>query len=380
MTNPTSLEMFAGGGLATVGIRAAGVTPAVAVEWDEAVCQVYADNHGRHILCRPVEEVDYRPYAGVTLAWASPSCKRASQASQGGECAEDLRSADAICRMLREARPQGFILENVRGYQRFESMKRIRAVLCELGYWWNEDILNSASFGVPQTRIRLIVRACLDGVPAPLPTPTTWSGWYGAIEDLIPGLPESRFAEWQLRRLEAQMPETFLVSDQSAAAGEGIQVRQPAEPATTLRAGRQGGYPPRAFIVEGDAAGDRCPTTRESSEPSFVIESSQGGRVHRAFLVDGQQTNGSDASSVAVRHGHRPALTVAASVHKGQPRAWLEAGRVVAMTPRALARFQSLPDSYRLPANRKLACSMIGNGVPCRLAEAAVRSVLEGLS
>jgi site-specific DNA-cytosine methylase len=39
-------------------------------------------------------------------------------------------------------------------------------------------------------------------------------------------------------------------------------------------------------------------------------------------------------------------------------------GRVVKMTPRALARFQSFPDWYELPARNALACKIIGNAVP----------------
>jgi len=38
--------------------------------------------------------------------------------------------------------------------------------------------------------------------------------------------------------------------------------------------------------------------------------------------------------------------------------------RVVAMTPRCLARFQSVPDWYILPDKRALAAKVIGNMAP----------------
>jgi site-specific DNA-cytosine methylase len=67
-------------------------------------------------------------------------------------------------------------------------------------------------------------------------------------------------------------------------------------------------------------------------------------------------------------------MTLSAAAVKGPPRAWLEHGRVVQMTPRALARFQSAPDTYQLPQSNKLACRVIGNGVPSLLAQRVAES------
>jgi site-specific DNA-cytosine methylase len=58
-------------------------------------------------------------------------------------------------------------------------------------------------------------------------------------------------------------------------------------------------------------------------------------------------------------------------------RAWLDSGRWVRMTPRALARFQSVPDSYVLPERAALACRVIGNGVPVKLAQAITKSLID---
>jgi site-specific DNA-cytosine methylase len=45
----------------------------------------------------------------------------------------------------------------------------------------------------------------------------------------------------------------------------------------------------------------------------------------------------------------------------------------------ALARLQSVLDSYQLPDNRRLACSIIGRGVPCLLAQAIGEAVKGGI-
>ena len=48
---------------------------------------------------------------------------------------------------------------------------------------------------------------------------------------------------------------------------------------------------------------------------------------------------------------------------------------MVRMTPRALARFQSFPDTYTLPENTALACRIIGGAVPPLL----IQRLAEGL-
>ena len=51
--------------------------------------------------------------------------------------------------------------------------------------------------------------------------------------------------------------------------------------------------------------------------------------------------------------------------------------RVVKMTPRALARFQSFPDWYKLPEKISLACKIIGNACPPLMYEVVARSLTE---
>ena len=57
-------------------------------------------------------------------------------------------------------------------------------------------------------------------------------------------------------------------------------------------------------------------------------------------------------------------------------RDWLTQGRVVKMTPRALVRFQSFPDSYALPEKNSLAVTIIGNAVPPLLMREVVLPLL----
>ncbi len=126
----------------------------------------------------------------------------------------------------------------------------------------------------------------------------------------------------------------------------------------------------RAFLVGQDSALGRRPG---DSHRRTITGSPAHNLNLRAFLVNGT-TNGY-GSAVSVRDGQERFLTVTAENHKTLPRAFV-AGRVVRMTPRALARFQSVPDDYQLPNNAALACKVIGNGVPCLLSQRLVESVI----
>jgi len=300
---------FSGGGLADIGMMTAGLTPTFAVELDDAIAGVYRANLNDHCLTADVRNVELY---GTPRFWfhVSPPCTNASVAkTNGGETELDVELARAIVRGI-ERRSPWFSLENVWGYRTFESFRLILEALSNNGYnlaYWH---LNSANYGVPQTRKRLILCASrVKRVVQPHPTHTKtpdlfalpWVGWYGAIADLVPTLPDSQFAEWQIELL------------------------------------------PKGW--------------RDQKEP---------------FMVDGLANN--RGTSVTVVTGDRPSYTVKASAYKQASRAYIPSGRVVEITPECLARFQSVPGLYRLSGKASLDCKVLGNGFPCLLAQALVEA------
>ena len=80
---------------------------------------------------------------------------------------------------------------------------------------------------------------------------------------------------------------------------------------------------------------------------------------------------------MSLRQSQEPIFTITRGGNKEPTRAWLEQGRVVTMTSRALSRFMACPDSYILPTSNKLASTVLGNGVPCLLSEAIMRQLKE---
>lgn len=367
----TFATMFSGFGGADVGLMAAGLRPLWGVEYDADIAGVYRNNIGDHVIIDDVRNVDYSLLPHVDWLHASPSCVRASVANvDATESAEDTEAAMAVVRALHAHKPQVFTLENVWGYRNFSAFRLILDTIGSMGYFYDFEHVNAADFGVPQTRRRLILRANRGLLP-PMPAQVPWVGWYEAIADLIPTLPDSKLAQWQLSRLPQELT-TMLVNTREMHGNEGAPYTtvEVDKPMYTLSATST---PSRhkAMLVDGKLGSESTNmTTRNDAEPCFTVTTSHNQRDMRAVLVNGD--NGS--RDLSILPNEQPSFTIrngARTISRA-----ITPHRIVAMTPRCLARFQSFPDSYELPDKRSLAAKGIGNAVPPllmqRIAEVAL--------
>lgn len=168
-----------------------------------------------------------------------------------------------------------------------------------------------------------------------------------------------------------QLPKAFLLNRNKSERDD--HYKPEADPAYTVCVGSNGRQ--RALLIPGDNASNGV--TREADEPMVTVQSRGLGQCpHRAFLTSDNYGSPSDTGKERILQLYAPdapAMTVRAG-QKTTPSS-LSFGRVVKMTPRALARFQSVPDSYQLPNQNGLACEIIGNGVPCLLSKAICESL-----
>lgn len=77
-----------------------------------------------------------------------------------------------IARILKEKKPQAFILENVKqlvGHDKGRTMKTILSVLTNLGYTVEYKVLNALDFGLPQKRERVFIVGYLGLMTTPFP-------------------------------------------------------------------------------------------------------------------------------------------------------------------------------------------------------------------
>lgn len=321
--------LFTGGGGADIGMRQAGIDMRWGVEINPAIAAVANANLGGHVQVGDILSCDAGDFEPVDVLHASPPCPSFSQAKVGAvETAHDIQLARQTAHFVTTLLPRVFTLENVWLYRFSRSWHIIEDALHGAGYWVSMALVNAADHGVPQTRKRMIVRAVRGGFVPYLPEPTAWIGWYAAIEDILHTLPESQFAEWQ----KARMPK-LLASFLMQVQGEG-----------------------------GDGV-------RLADEPMQTVTANHGAAKYRAFLAPGQDFT-------QTRQANEPSYTISATELKHGSRALLDTGKVVSMTPRALARFQSIPDWYVLPDNARLAAKGIGNAVPPTLMERLYRDLI----
>lgn len=356
--------LFTGAGGADIGAIQAGLTPAWGIEYDPDIANAARLNLGDHIKTMNVLDANPADFARVDVLHASPPCPNFSAAKVNAEeTALDIALAAKVAEFISVLKPRFFTLENVRDYAHSKSLKIIIAALSGCGYAVNSWGLNSADYGVPQTRKRLIVVARRDGIKPSKPSPThtetptplfdhrrQWVGWYEAIEDLIPTLPETRLAPWQIARMPDILTRTMVLA--------------------------QGGY-------------DNQIVSRNGNEPIFTIIANNNQAQMKAVLVTGMHNTARDATilaesqpfallvdktgNVTTRCAGEPAPTITASYFRHTLSATIET-KTVSITPQCLARFQSFPDSYAWPINQSLAVKMIGNAVPPLLYAAVAKS------
>lgn len=312
----TGATLFTGGGGADIGMKLAGINPLWGIEYDSDIAEV-ARTNGIPVTVADLLTCDPSQFSPVDVLHTSSPCTSFSIAKTGAsESGVDKDLAHKVARFITTLLPRVFTLENVGEYRKSESWNIIRNALYGAGYWLDISRVNFADFGVPQTRKRMIVRAIRGSFVPYLPPAQQWAGWYQAVEDLIPTFEPTKFAPWQIARLPKVLTAPFLMS-----AGGNTNFGE-------AEAGR------------GCLSGNGTP---------------------KAFVVDGAGNN--NCTTVTWRTDEQPIYTMTASMHKRPTRASIH-GRVVKLTPRALARFQTFPDSYKLPASNELACKVIGNACP----------------
>jgi len=363
-----AISLFAGAGGLDIAVERCADPPlasagepsplrvAVATDYDESALETLRANFPSvPTLCADIRQTSTREILSLAdigvgdaaLVVGGPPC---TPFSKSGFWLEEKRTSsdpdasllDEYVRVVRDTRPQAFILENVQGLtyatHRAQFMRLIRG-LEALGYNPQWRVLLAAEYGVPQLRRRVFVVGRRDGKrfrfpeathggiseredtshSSRLPFVTSWE----AIGDLLPGAPEpGEIVEGEWADLAAEVP------------------------------------PGQNYLWHTDRYGGRPVFKWRSRYWTFLLR------------LDPD----------------RPATTLQA-----QPGPWVgplhwenvrnDAGQLRARRLRVpeMLRLMTFPDDFILPEDRATVQRQLGNAVPVELGKVVVRALMEQL-
>ncbi|NJS15671.1 MAG: DNA cytosine methyltransferase [Sphingopyxis sp.] len=193
-----SVELFAGAGGLAMGVSQAGFKPVQIVEWDKWCCDTIQHNRANQVAIvkdwpsptlGDVRPMDFRSLEGVVdLVTGGPPCQPFSMGGQHRAFDDQRDMWPQAVRAVREIRPKAFIFENVKGMTRaafatyfsYIDLQLHHPAICRRrGEDWRDhfgrlqqhhtcdekmlpeykvvaEVLNSADYGIPQKRERVI--------------------------------------------------------------------------------------------------------------------------------------------------------------------------------------------------------------------------------
>lgn len=184
-----AISLFSGAGGLDVGVERAGYRVSVAVDHDADSCETLRANfpklpvlHGdiRRTTTDELLEAAGLASGEAALLFGGPPCTPFSKSGNWLEYKRAGRDPEAsllnhYLRVLEEARPRSFLLENVFGlaYKNHNApwFEKLLTTCRALGYHVAERVILAADYGVPQRRQRVFVMGSLERRPA-FPEPT----------------------------------------------------------------------------------------------------------------------------------------------------------------------------------------------------------------
>lgn len=154
-------SLFSGAGGLDLGFRNAGHTIVWANDFDHDSTVTYKKNIGDEVVCADIAQVDGGDIPAFDILVGGFPCQGFSRANIHRVANDDRNSLYVhVVRILRDRQPRFFLLENVKGIVSLNGgadFEEILLALQESGYDVQHKILNAADYGVPQSRMRVII-------------------------------------------------------------------------------------------------------------------------------------------------------------------------------------------------------------------------------
>lgn len=381
----TSIDLFAGAGGLTEGLKEAGFVSLYANEVIPQFATTFQQNHpGVEVDARDIRQVEADGVrAHLSLERGELDLLAGGPPCQGFSIYAPKRSSDdyrnhlflEYLRFVREFFPKVVLIENVPGLISFEKGATLEAIfiaLSEIGYSPDVRVLYAPHFGVPQMRWRTIIIATRDSpVPASIfPTPTRvaprrvnfTSMWNG--KKLIQSAPADLPTHTTIREAIGDLP--ILKS------GESYEDLGP------YMVDPQNDYQARLRTGSPGVRNHEAPRLSKKNLERFAYIPVGGNwtDIPHHLLPEGMKR--ARRSDHTKRYGRPDPEGLSSTIlTKCDPHwgAFIHYNQQRSFTVREAARLQSFPDSYTFRGSRVDQYTQVGNAVPIMLAEAVGRSI-----
>lgn len=325
----TYIDLFSGSGGFSLGFDNMGFKNIFSIDIESSFCETYKYNFPSHnLIQKDIAELSSDDLTQlveknkIDVIIGGPPCQGFSIAGNiGRKFIDDPRNKlfKEFVRIVSFVKPKMFVMENVArlyNHNKGETRKEIISDFENLGYKVKCEILNSADFGVPQIRKRIIFIGTR--LKKEIKFPKKITEQHLTVKEALEHYPKLKSGEVStLSNHEAMAHSDQMLKKMSYISDGGNRLEIPID----LR--------PKT----GDA---RKYIRYKSNEPAVCIT----GDMRKVF-------------------------------HYEQNRA---------LTVRELARLQSYPDSFIFKGNRTQQQQQVGNSVPPKMAEAIANTVLEILN
>lgn len=329
-TMPTYIDLFSGAGGLSAGFEAAGFRNVFSLDCDKGFCKTYKRNFPHHTLIeKDIATVSRQEIVSligdntVDVVIGGPPCQGFSIAGTiGRKFIDDPRNQlfEEFVRVVEIVRPRCVVMENVARlytHNNGKTREEIIARFKQAGYTVRCEILNSADYGVPQIRRRVIFIGTRTGEAILFPEKTV--SVHKTVREAIGDLP-------------------------------------------ALESGERASHVPNHVAMKH--------TAQMLKKMSYVKE---GGT--RAAIPSALRPRTGDMRKYIRYTGAKPSITVT-----GDMRKVFHYRQNRALTVRELARLQSFGDQFVFESTSISQQQQVGNAVPPLMAEAIAGAIKKMLN
>lgn len=387
---PRSIDLFAGAGGLSEGLRDAGFAPLYANEVDPGFAATYKRNHDSTIVdardIRLVDPKDVRQVLGLArgeldLIAGGPPCQGFSINAPERRADDDRNHLFRdYLRFVEEFQPRSVLIENVPGLVSFGGGATLQAILDSLerlGYSSDVRILYAPHYGVPQTRWRTMVIGLRDGADPTLAFPEPQRRAPMRVNFTSTFRSRSLLLEPPTAQLPIHTTVRDAIGDLPRLDGDHLGSELQKYPGRA-RSGYQKDLRRSSSYITNHQA--RKTSVKQLERLRYIPPGGNWTDIPFELLPSGMQrarpTDHTKRYGRVDPDGLSSTILTKCDPHWG---AYFHYDQDRTFTVREAARIQSFPDRYVITGPRAAQYKQVGNAVPPMLAEAVGRSIAAAL-